>query len=135
VIYKPPELFNEHQIADQALNQCVGSTIAEQNLTKAEQLTRLICPTGDIRNLAGLEIFHRLEYLGIAGNRVEDVEVVSTLKNLKQADLSDNDIRVFTPLESLNKLTYLDLRGNANAICVSLTGLRGRVQVKIPKHC
>lgn len=135
LVYQPPGLFNNYELADSALRECVRSSIAEQGLTKAEQLTRLICPEGNIQHLTGIEVFHKLEYLGMAGNVLKNIDLIASLHELKQVDISNNQIQDFTPLHALPHLIFVNALGNGKADCSSLSRLSEKAQIKIPNHC
>ncbi len=134
VIYEPPQLFREYKITDPTLRQCVKATIAENSLTKAEQLRRLSCPAGDIVKLDGLQVFTRLHTLGLAGNQIVSVAPLATLKELAQLNVARNAVQDFTPLSDMPNLSYLDARGNSGANCDSLSVI-GVKDIKPPRHC
>jgi Leucine-rich repeat (LRR) protein len=53
-----------------------------------------------------------LEELNLSDNRIECIDVLSNLINLKILNLADNDIKDITPLFELRKLESVNLTGN-----------------------
>jgi len=135
IIYQPPPLFSSYSIADVTLKQCVQNTIAENNLTKAERVLRLICPPGEIKSLAGLEVFDNLEYLGLSGNKVSNIKVVENMLRLKQLKLGQNNVEDFSPAKRLSHLLVFDARGNKDANCASLPQPTTNADFRFPQHC
>lgn len=135
-VYEPAPLFGDYSIADAALKSCVKATIAEKQLTKAEQLKQLICPPGEISSLAGIQVFINLEHVGLASNQLRDISSLSLLKKLTRVNLRDNNIENFTPLHTLEKLNFLDARENDKARCNTLTALtKSTTELALPEAC
>ncbi len=134
VVYTPPKLFSEYSIADESLKSCIQSTISESNISSADQLTKLICPPGNISNLIGIEQFPAIEYLGLSDNTIRDVGPLVALKDLKQIDISENMVVDFSVFESLDYLSLMDAKGNAEADCSTLL-LTNDASIRLPKHC
>ncbi len=135
VVYEPPGLFSNYIVKDPSLASCIDATIAENNLTAAEQLQRLVCPPGEIISLEGIESFTAIEYLGLENNQIVDLHPISALSQIKQLNVKDNDIRNFTPATSLERLKFLDSHGNIHANCDSLKTTRKTLTIKLPSHC
>lgn len=136
LVYAPAGLFSQYTIADPALKECVRETIAEDGLTKAEQLTRLICPPGEIHNLHGLSVFSQLRHLGLASNEIVDITPLSALIELRQVDLHDNSIQNLAPLALLPHLEHINIRGNSRADCSSIRLDQASLHTqKLPEHC
>ncbi|PCK08915.1 MAG: hypothetical protein COA42_06625 [Alteromonadaceae bacterium] len=137
ILYEPPALFSGFSVGDDALRECIKASIVNQNLTSAEQLKRLFCPAGEIRSLSGLEVFSRLEYLGLSDNNIQNVAPLRHLAMLAQVDLSNNDIVDFSPLHSLAYLLFINVRGNSHAACDGLAvfSVDAITKIQIPVHC
>lgn len=135
VLYEPPTLFSQYDLADATLKECVRSTIAEKGLTKAEQLTQLICGPGDIANLSGIETFAHIEHLGLSRNQIEQIDVLEKLPHLKQLQISHNQIKDFSALKTLDKLVFLNSSGNNKAACGSFELPQQSLEKVLPKHC
>jgi Leucine-rich repeat (LRR) protein len=112
-IYTPPPLYSQFEVADEALKNCLRQTIADQNITQAEQLTQLVCRHAGIRSLQGLEKFTALEAL----------------------DLSYNALRDLTPLQNLGKLKLLRINNNPDLQCDTLPGARPDLSITTASHC
>ncbi|MGK2913976.1 MAG: leucine-rich repeat domain-containing protein [Porticoccaceae bacterium] len=113
-VYKPPTLFTDYRIVDAALRGCVEQTIADQKISRAGDLTHLICTHAEIGNLEGLEIFSALANLNLADNDLNGIQPLLMLPNLATVDLSNND--------------HLD--------CKDAKTLADQVDsVRLPKHC
>lgn len=131
-LYTPPPLLSEYTLVDATLSDCIRKNIEEQNIRKASQLRTLLCPSGNIHDLSGLEAFSRLQKLGLKGNNVEDLGSLAKLRALRQIDLSNNRVKSAAPLTALPKLNYLDLRGNTDLSCDSAKPL---IAFLLPEHC
>ncbi len=113
VVYTPPPLFSGFSISDPFLRTCVKSAIAEENVTRADQLQRLLCPPGAINSLDGIEIFTNLNQLGLAENNVASI----------------------AQLTELDELRHLNLKGNDNLLCKDLDQLKKVEAIEVPSHC
>lgn len=120
VVYEPPKLFSDYKIADPALKECTRATIEEQGLTRATQLTSLVCPDGSIANLSGIEVFTQLNTLGLANNRIEDIQPIAALSKLSNLNLKNNRVQNLKPLSLLSQLKFLDIRGNESLNCETI---------------
>lgn len=134
-IYTPKPLFSAYNTADSHLHRCLAETIAEQRLTQAEQLEKLLCPAGEIRDLSGLEIFVQLKHLGLGNNQIQDIAPLGALKKLEQIDLSGNDISSFSALQDLVALRVLKAEKNNRANCAELNKIAAKGKVIFPSHC
>ena len=135
VVYSPTRLFRDYQFADAALFDCVTQNIEEQSIHKAQQLQKLFCPPGEIRDLSGLEIFPNLQQLGLADNRVTDLAPIEALANLEQIDLSNNSVVDASVLGSLKELKVLKLEGNKRLDCSTLDSVKSVATLTSPEHC
>lgn len=135
VVYSPPKLVSDYSIPDPYLKSCLQSTISELHITSQDQLTKLICPTGDISDLSGIEQFPKIEYLGLSANKIQNIGPLAELKDLRQIDISDNQIQDFTSLKDLENLVLLDTKGNSNADCKSLLFAKAIKSLVLPNHC
>lgn len=136
-LYEPPPLFGDFSVGDDALRECIKASIVNQNLTSAEQLKKLFCPTGEIRLLGGIEVFSRIEHLGLSGNSIQNIAPLRYLPELSQVDLSNNDIIDFSPLRTLGSLRFLNVEGNLHAMCDDIGVLSANpiVEVRMPQYC
>jgi Leucine-rich repeat (LRR) protein len=134
VVYNPPNLFIDYEIADVSLANCVKENIEEQRVVDPKEMEELLCSAGDIRSLSGLNTFVMLKKLGLQGNKIRSLEGLEALTQLEQLDLSDNQIELATTLNNLLKLEYVDLSGNPKLDCESLTP-PDSAELKSPKHC
>lgn len=135
VVYEPPTLFHAFNTPDDSLRQCINNTIEEGRLTSAEQLKQLVCPTGHIVELQGIETFMNIEQLGLANNAISSIAPLEKLPHLKQLNLSNNDIRDFSVIFQLKELVYLNVEGNNHANCDSLVQREQRFEINMPDHC
>lgn len=135
VVYSPPPLFSDYQVEDPSLKECVRATIREQKTTNAKQLQRLSCPAGEIKSLAGLELFLNMSHLGLRGNQVRNIDALSKMRRLQQLDIRDNQLLSVESITSLEKLSSLQLSGNTELDCDSVKKLKGSVKTILPEHC
>lgn len=135
VVYNPPGLLKDYYIKDENLRNCVKETIAENNLTRAEQLKVLECGPVNIASITGLSDFKGIVQLRLAGNRITNLEPLRGLVKLKQLDLGENEIRDISPLYELVNLSLLNLLGNDNLNCEQISKLPENTAVTVPAHC
>ncbi len=135
VIYEPPALFKDYQLADASLLSCVRATIVEKNITRAADLQQLFCPEGNIVQLDGLHTFKRLRTLRLASNKIVSIAPLAALSGLERVNIANNSIIDFSPLKELRALRYVDAQGNLGADCDSLVIASENSEVKRPQHC
>ncbi|MEN0038814.1 MAG: leucine-rich repeat domain-containing protein, partial [Cellvibrio sp.] len=93
VVYMPPSIFKDYQLADSLLHDCVEQTIYDLRITKAEDLTRLNCSNAGIKSLAGLDKFFALTELNLADNQLADITEIGKLGRLEKLFLTNNKIK------------------------------------------
>lgn len=135
VVYSPPPLFRDYNLQDQALRDCVEQRIADENITRVEQLVTLNCSHAGIETLDGLEVFSALRTVRLSANRVRNLLAMSSLHELQELYLDDNRIVDPVPLYSLKKLQTLDLAGNPELQCPVPDALQQVAQLSLPSHC
>ena len=135
-VYSPPGIFTDFSLSDKNLQDCIDDTIADEHLTKPEQLARLFCTNRAIYSLEGLEIFDGIQYLGLADNQLKSITELASLTDLEQVNLSGNSIVDAAPLVRLQQLNYVDFTNNPALDCSSLQKLLTKgVEVEAPDHC
>lgn len=140
LVYTPPSLFKDYQIADQQLFNCVQQTIYDSRITRAEDLTRLNCSNAGIESLAGLEKFFALRELNLADNKIADITTIGHLGRLERLKLNGNQIKNPAPLLYLLHLKNLDLQENPQMSCKDLTQLianqhKTAIDLLLPNQC
>lgn len=138
VVYSPPKLFMDFNLADKALQNCVQQTIEDQAITKPEQLTRLACTNGNVRRIEGIERFTGLAQLNLNNNALQDINALADLPALQTLLLGSNEIKSVTPLQHSSALMQLNIEDNAELNCETVIELMNQLpalQAKIPKHC
>ncbi len=115
VVYTPEELFADYQIEDEALAACVEQVIADNKITSAVSLEELNCSRAGITSLQGLESFAGLIRLKLTNNAIVSVQ----------------------PLLEMQRLSVLQLEGNAELNCEELGLLQRRLSLTVgaPRHC
>ena len=115
LLYEPPTLFRDYQIADSALANCLEATIEQKNISRGEQLLALNCNQAGIQSLQGLAVFSRLQTLS----------------------LRENPIQNFEAIYQLTYLRTLDLGGLSSASCPAALSLRQLPleRLELPTHC
>ncbi len=135
-VYSPPGIFTRFSLPDSNLQDCVDDTIADEHLTKPEQLVRLFCTNRAIYSLEGLEIFDGIQHLGLENNELTSIAELASLSQLKQVNLAGNNIKDGAPLLQLQALDYVDFTNNPALDCSLIQQLRQKgVEVKAPGHC
>jgi len=123
IVYQPPVLLSNYDIPDPALKACVSAAIKEQSITEAEQLKQLVCPPGEIQTLNGLEVFEKLETLGLEGNQIIHIATLGLLAALNTLNLKDNQINDISALSALSSIQLLNVKGNSSLSCAAVRGL------------
>ncbi len=135
-VYDPTAFRRSLSFSDPALDACVMAALVEANITSAGQLRQLQCGPGEIRDLSGLKVFHRLENLGLANNLIVNISELTSMTSLKQLDLSSNDILDVSALSNLPELKLLIAEGNSQLRCESFSDLlKEGLEIRRPKHC
>lgn len=138
VIYSPPPLFVDFKLADKALQNCVAQTIADQGITKPEQLTQLVCTNGEIRSIKGIGLFTGLRQLNLSNNLLQDISALAKLPALQNLALASNKIKTVQPLVDSVALLKLNVQDNATLKCVTVIELVNQIpalRVQMPAHC
>lgn len=140
VVYTPPSIFKDYQLADTQLRDCVEKTIIDLQITRAEDLTQLNCSNAGIKSLAGLDKFFALKELNLADNQLTDISEIGKLGRLEKVVLTNNKIKNPAPLLHLLHLTQLHLGNNPHMTCKDLQQLQHNLQNQklyliLPKQC
>lgn len=112
-IYSPPPLYSQYEVPDEGLKNCLHQTIADKQITRAEQLTQLVCRYAGIKSVQGLDVFVALEEL----------------------DLSHNVLRNLKPLRSLTKLRLLKINDNPDLMCDTVPQVTSGLRIINSSHC
>ena len=114
---------------DKALEAVVRKSVFEKRnndqpiLAKdVEKISTIKAPKASIKSLAGLEHCRELRELNLSGNEIEDLAPLAGLKYLQSLDLSQNRIKTIEPLRELKMLQYLNLGGNELTDLAPLAG-------------
>lgn len=140
VVYTPPGVFKDYQIADTHLADCVTQTIYDLHATSPEQVTQLNCSNAGIKSLTGLEKFYALKALNLANNQLTDISDLGKLGQLRTLVLNNNSIKDASPLLHLLHLQDLQLEDNAQLDCKVLKQLENNLQplgtkIHLPAQC
>jgi Leucine-rich repeat (LRR) protein len=140
VVYTPPSIFKDFQIADQQLFDCVQQTIYDLHITRAEDLTQLNCSNAGIKSLLGLDKFFALKELNLADNKIADIAVIGNMGRLEVLKLSGNQIKNPAPLLHLLHLKNLDMQENPSMVCKDLAQLianqnKATIEILLPGQC
>lgn len=135
VVYRPAPLFEDFDIPDAALRDCVTRAIAADRVTSASQLYNLSCTKAGISTLNGLSTFSEIEHLRLSGNDIEDISEIASLTTLQELHLDNNRVVKPAPLYQLPALQLLDLSGNSSLLCPTAGSLLRLDSVILPAHC
>lgn len=138
VVYSPPQLFADFEFADPSLQSCVQQSIKDQRLTAANQLTRLVCTSGNIQSLEGIEIFSSLRQLKLSANSLRNIDALASLPALQTLSLAENRLQSVRALLGNTELVRLDLKKNPDLECAGVVELMNRnpaLRVDLPDHC
>ncbi len=137
VVYSPAPLFDEYEVGDSALENCLKQTIADANITAPIQLRELNCSHAGIENLTGIEVFTGITHLKLSSNAITDIGPLAALVVLQELELEGNLVRSLLPLRGNLNLAYLGLAGNANLNCAELNHFRTlpELEIQSPAHC
>lgn len=132
-VYTPAPLFNNYQVADPKLHDCITQTIYDLHITKAEELTRLNCSNAGIVSLQGLDRFFALAELNLTNNQITDITALGKLGRLEVLLLNNNQINTSTALLNLLHLQKLDLTMNPALACRDLYQLADNLKPQKPE--
>lgn len=140
VVYTPPSLFKDYEIADSHLRDCVEQAIVDKHVTKAEDLKQLSCSHAGVASLTGLEKFYALEQLNLAENKISSIAQLSNLGQLRVLILRSNNLTTAEPLLHLLHLQQLDVAENDKLACRDLQQLQanfhvGELALMLPAQC
>jgi Leucine-rich repeat (LRR) protein len=140
VVYTPPSLFKDYEIADSHLRDCVEQAIVDKHVTKAEDLKQLSCSHASVASLAGLEKFYALEQLNLAENNIASINPLANLGQLRVLILRSNNLTTAEPLLHLLHLQQLDVADNNKLACRDLQQLQanfhaGELALALPAQC
>jgi hypothetical protein len=140
VVYTPPSLFKDYEIADSRLRDCVEQAIVDKQVTKAGDLKQLNCSHAGIASLTGLEKFYAIEQLNLAENKIASVAPLSSLGQLSVLILRSNNLTTAEPLLHLLHLKQLDVSENDKLACRDLQQLQanfrtGELALTLPAQC
>ncbi|WP_232522424.1 leucine-rich repeat domain-containing protein [Marinimicrobium alkaliphilum] len=137
VVYMPPSLLRDIDVADERLRVCIEQTIQDQRITEARQLKHLNCSSAGIETLAGLERFNALEELNLASNALAEAPELAKLSRLRILVLRDNPLTDAAPLLSLLRLEQLDVSDNPALPCGDLAQLADVMngELTLPEQC
>ena len=91
-IYTPPPVYQNFELADQALNTCIQQTIIDHQLSRASDLHQVKCSYAGIESIQGLAHFSRIQELSLKGNPIDDGNELLKLTHLKYLDVRDTGI-------------------------------------------
>lgn len=97
---------------DPQLQACFDEQAQANGWVMTEDVTELVCPDREIRDLNGLGVFTDLRALDLGGNLLEVAFPIDQLRQLEVLDLSHNRLWDIIPLNSLSNLRELYLSGN-----------------------
>ena len=140
IVYTPPSIFKDYQLADAQLRDCVEQTIYDLHITRAEELIRLNCSNAGITSLVGLDKFFALKELNLADNQLADISEIGQLGRLEKLVLSNNKINNPAPLLKLLHIAQLHLDQNPQMTCKDLQQLQQnlndqKLDLKLPTQC
>ena len=140
VVYTPPSLFKDFVIADAHLRACVEQTIADNHITKAEDLKQLNCSHAGIISLSGLEKFYSIEQLNLSENLLQSIAQLSNFSQLRVLILRKNNLTNAEPLLRMLALRELDISDNTKLTCGDIrqfakNAQQGNVKITLPVQC
>jgi len=140
VLYTPPGIFKDYQIADQQLADCVKQTIYDLHASSVEQITQLNCSNAGITSLTGLGKFYALTAVNLADNQLTSISEISKLGRLQTLILNNNPIKDISPLLHLLHLKDLQLEKITTMDCTPAAQLLANLKplgakVILPEHC
>lgn len=114
---------------DKALEAVVRRSVFEKRNTDqpivakdVEKISTIKAPSAGIKSIAGLEHCRELRELNLSGNQIEDISPLSGLKYLQSVDVSNNKVASIEALKPLTMLQYVNLGGNQIADLAPLAG-------------
>lgn len=135
VVYTPKPLFDDYDITDPALANCVQQAIADAKASSASALSVLSCSNAGIEQLDGLAVFTGLRQLKLSHNSISDISELAQLSAVTELHLDHNQITDALPLAQLPSLQQLDLSANPGLRCPDRNVLLRVEQLQLPGRC
>ncbi len=110
-VYSPPQLFNDYQISDPALDRCIRQTIFDQQIIAADQLTMINCSHAGIQSVSGITRFTKIQTIDLAHNELIDIKPLMFFGELRQINLSGNQNLLCSDLQALSQFLSGHLNG------------------------
>lgn len=114
---------------DKALEAVVRKSVFEKRNTDqpivakdVEKISTIKAPKAGIKSIQGLEHCKELRELNLSGNEIEDIAPLAGLKYLQSLDVSSNKVSSLEPVRNLAMLQYLNMGGNQIADLAPLAG-------------
>jgi len=135
VVYSPRPLFNDFEVPDEALRNCLEQAIADGAISTASQLSALNCSHAGIEALDGIASFGGIKTLSLSSNNIRNLVEISSIATLEELYLDNNRVIDPVPLYQLPGLRLVDLTGNADLQCPNESGFARVATVILPDHC
>ena len=135
LVYGPVKPFNDFEVPDAALQQCLTQRIVDEGVSDPLDLRILNCSSAGIASLQGLGLFAALQQLKFSDNRIRNLVELGQLNELEVIWLDGNDVIDPVPLVQLRKLRQVDLSGNTDLQCPRSGAFSSVDALTLPKHC
>ena len=135
LVYGPVKPFNDFEVPDAALQQCLTQRIVDEEVSDPLDLRILNCSSAGIASLEGLGLFAALQQLKFSDNRIRNLVEIGQLHELEVIWLDGNDVIDPVPLQQLRKLRQIDLSGNTDLQCPRPGAFSDVDTLTLPEHC
>jgi len=96
-------------LPDPKLKECALETAKTYDWETVDEVIWLECYDKNITNVAGINVFNNLEYLGLSNADITDASPITELPNLLSLQLGSNRNINLSTLSGLKDLQYLDI--------------------------
>lgn len=137
VLYDPRGMRSVVTVADAGLQSCINLVIRQRELTSADQIQVIACPTLEIESLEGIRALSNLRFLDLAGNQLVHLDELRHLSRLSSVNAPHNALQDISGILNIASLTSAVLTGNNAIPCAQLDILAARLEQGLirPDQC
>lgn len=126
-VYDPTGRIGRDSVVNADLQGCINIALRQQQVTSPDELTVLSCADSKIDSLENIAVLRQLRFLDLGNNLISNITPLEGMSELGGLNLANNRIYDIRPLLLLPGLAAVSLTGNDNIPCEQLRQLRARL--------
>jgi len=137
VLYDPRGIRSVVTVADAGLQSCINLVVRQRELTSADQIQVIACPTLEIESLDGISALSHLRFLDLTSNQLVHLDELRHLSRLSSVNAPYNALQDISGILNIASLTSAVLTGNNAIPCAQLDALATRLGQSLirPEQC